>query len=519
MDDVRILQGDAVQVLRTLASGSVHCVVTSPPYWGLRDYGTATWVGGDAACDHRQAAIRIRRNLAQAANACDGGNRKAENRTDHNALGIPYSDTCGKCGAVRQDHQLGLEKTPDEYVARLVEVFREVWRVMRPDATLWLNLGDSYASGKGTCYNPGGGAKSYIQEKQRYPLDRGSVKSLRNNGLKPKDLCGIPWRVAFALQADGWWLRSEIIWAKRAPMPESVTDRPTRSHEQIFLLTKSARYFYDAEAVREGLADSTLNDRRNGTGRHTQGINYSKYFADESPDPEKADKPSWYRQKTFVNPETGRNMRDVWTLGPEPYPEAHFAVFPREIPRRAILAGTSARGCCPACGAPWTRVVECETVREIQDRIRPTRTAPSYSALGQNDSASSGVSVPGNAQKCPNIKTLGWQPTCECSHKPRWSSEKIFGGARGEFRYCVTCHDDLAIADAPRWYDGEPEPEMCTAFEPIPCTVLDPFLGSGTTLAVAVELGRHGVGIELNEKYIELAHERIGRVQRPLLVG
>jgi len=149
MDDARILHGDALSVLRTLPDASVHCVVTSPPYYGLRDYGTATWIGGDQACDHRRAAIRIRRNLAEAANACDGGNRSAENRKDNDALGLPFRDTCGKCGARRIDDQIGMEPTPELYVEHLVQVFREVKRVLRSDGVLFLNLGDSYWGGKG----------------------------------------------------------------------------------------------------------------------------------------------------------------------------------------------------------------------------------------------------------------------------------------------------------------------------------------------------------------------------------
>lgn len=236
MDDFRILTGDVLDMLHTLPDASVHCVITSPPYWGLRDYGTARWEGGDPGCDHRMNSIRIRRNLAEAANAVDGGRRKAENRGDRDALGLPFPNVCRKCGARRVDQQIGLEETPTEYVARLVEVFREVRRALRDDGTLWLNLGDSYAgSGVHAAHhaNPGmskAGARG------------AAVATPVPFGLKPKDLIGIPWRVAFALQDDGWYLRSDIIWAKPNPMPESVTDRPTKAHEYLFLLAKSQRY-------------------------------------------------------------------------------------------------------------------------------------------------------------------------------------------------------------------------------------------------------------------------------------
>jgi DNA modification methylase len=220
---------DVMDGLRSMPDGVVQCVVTSPPYWGLRDYGV--------------------------------------------------------------EGQLGLEKTPEEYVAKMVEVFREVRRVLRDDGTLWLNLGDSYT---GSGVNDGRTNAGLNQGNAR----EGNLGSSRPNtkieGLKPKDLVGIPWRVAFALQADGWYLRSDIIWAKPNPMPEGVTDRPTKSHEYIFLLSKSARYFYDAEAIAEAC----------------------------------------------VNDNTTRNKRSVWTVATAPRKGSHFATFPLELPELCIKAGT-----------------------------------------------------------------------------------------------------------------------------------------------------------------------------------
>lgn len=211
-----IIQGDIREIAKQLETGSVNCIVTSPPYWGLRDYGVAG--------------------------------------------------------------QIGLEPTPEEYVTGLVTVFRELRRVLRDDGTLWLNLGDSYMSQGGTQVD---GTKQ-VQGSQVGAWGGKSRKPVST--LKPKDLVGIPWRVALALQADGWYLRSDIIWSKPNPMPESVTDRPTKAHEYIFLLAKSEQYYYDAEAIREELAESTIADKRNGTGRHTQGKAYSKYFDNSSPD-------------------------------------------------------------------------------------------------------------------------------------------------------------------------------------------------------------------------------------------
>lgn len=239
-----------------LAAESVQCCVTSPPYWGLRDY--------------------------------------------------------------KQEGQIGLERTPEEYVASIVHVFREVWRVLKPDGTLWLNLGDSYAGSWGAQSRDANGAmqgRDVVAQRQiaravRRETLTGSVKHLV--GLKPKDLVGIPWRVAFALQADGWYLRSDIIWSKPNPMPESVQDRPTKAHEYIFLLSKSERYSYAADAIREPFADER-NGNPGGGGHFvwTKGVELC-----------------------------GRNRRSVWTVSTRPYTGAHYAVFPEEIPETCIKAGT-----------------------------------------------------------------------------------------------------------------------------------------------------------------------------------
>lgn len=253
------------------ASGCVQCVVTSPPYWGLRDYG----VGG----------------------------------------------------------QIGLEATPDAYVADLVAVFREVWRVLRDDGTVWLNLGDSYAGGGGFAptapcnvaladgerwgaLNPASMARHDAKEKPAHAR-------IAPAGLKAKDLIGLPWRVALALQADGWYLRADIIWHKRSCMPESVTDRPTRNHEYVFLLTKSARYYYDAEAVREP-AEQPDRVRADAFG--------GKAWAERQQHSEGS---------VFTGSET-RNRRSVWTVTTQPYPGAHFATMPEALVEPCILAGSKA---------------------------------------------------------------------------------------------------------------------------------------------------------------------------------
>ena len=301
----KVIYGDALAELKKLPDEIVQCVVTSPPYWGLRDYGTATWEGGDEKCDHKTGRF-------------ERGGMSAKQTSNTGSAGDEATGDCPKCGAKRIDQQLGLEKTPEEYVAKMVEIFKEVKRVLKKDGVMFLNLGDSYAgSGSpGGDFRDGKGGDTYLR-----PYDR------NGNGLKPKDLCGIPWRVAFALQQDGWWLRQDIIWAKPNPMPESVTDRCTKSHEYIFLLSKSASYYCDMKAIAEKANPDTQRGKSvnatEATGNTSIGdrrINYEKN-----------------RHKVEM-----RNRRSVWTINTDPYPEAHFAVFPPEIPSLCIQAGSRA---------------------------------------------------------------------------------------------------------------------------------------------------------------------------------
>lgn len=364
----RILTGDAIEQLKMLPDRSVQCVVTSPPYYNLRDYG------------------------------------------------VPG--------------QIGLEDTPQEYVARLVEVFREVRRVLRDDGTVFLNLGDSYAANR-----------SYQVCDNKHVDAGNNHSSSAPPGLKPKDMIGIPWRVAFALQDDGWWLRSDIIWAKPNPMPESVTDRPTKSHEYIFLLTKSARYYWDQEAVREESVMRPQNRNTSGRGEKDEG------YAD-------------HRKAPGMTDPSGRNIRTVWNIATEPYSEAHFAVFPTEIPRRCIKAGTSERGCCPSCGAPWRRVVE-----------------KGYRAPAEEDVIAKMI-----AKGVPRQKA------------------NLYGSPSRDHR---------KYAENPDRFIGWQPACTCDAGDPVPCVVLDPFGGSGTTAAVAMELGRDAILCELNPEYVPLAIDRI----------
>jgi len=332
--DVRLYQGDVLDVLREMEAESVQTCVTSPPYWGLRDYGTATWEGGAIDCDHEG------RPLASSASTLTGNRGEGIAETDKLATnGVPYRETCGKCGATRKDAQLGLEPTPGEYVARMVEVFREVRRVLRDDGTLWLNLGDSYAGSgpSGASYESattkrraaGGmdGAFRVSSSLGKRGLTYAEKKPVAPPGLKPKDLVGIPWRVAFALQEDGWYLRADVIWAKPNPMPESVTDRPTKAHEYLFLLSKSPRYFYDHEAVREPISENWKAGAAppmplNGSHVLTSGRRGN-------------------HAKRVYEVAKGANARSVWTITTKPYAGAHFATFPPELPSRCIRAGSA----------------------------------------------------------------------------------------------------------------------------------------------------------------------------------
>jgi DNA modification methylase len=337
-----ILIGDVREKLKELPDQSVNCCVTSPPYWGLRDYGTATWDGGDSNCDHQGKPMATKANINR---NCGTGNdvKNAEAREF-------FKEICGKCGAKRIDSQIGLEQEPEDFINELVSVFREVKRVLRDDGTLWLNIGDSYSgSGKGTAGNLG----KKNNERHLEHKTGGLVPS----GTKPKDLVGIPWMLAFALRADGWYLRQDIIWHKPNPMPESVRDRCTKSHEYIFLLTKSPQYFYDHTAVQEDAKTApgaTWKERkaagatagnvivgdgvRNGTQRvvHGKGVT-----------------------SNLTRQDGKRNKRSVWTVTTRPFKGAHFATFPPALIEPCILAGCPEGGTVldPFFGAGTTGLV------------------------------------------------------------------------------------------------------------------------------------------------------------------
>lgn len=420
---VDLYVGDNLDVLPTRPAESVQCVVTSPPYWGLRDYGLAPrdWPS------------------------------------------VEYSPMAGLPPVVipAERSVLGLEATPLAFIGHLVEVFRAVRRVLRNDGTCWVNLGPSYASG-----GKGGGG-SYMAERRAW-TEKATKRGWRGPppGMKDKDLVGIPWMFALAMQADGWWLRSENIWAKKNPMPESVHDRPTAAHEQVFLFAKSAKYFYDKVAIAERLEHpeaSTPEDmarafsrRRATIATPTQAPLDARRYRSGNLAPKTGDdrdRPGHHRRSSIPWEDTTgtRNARTVWSIATQPFKGAHFATFPEELAARCVLAGTSAHGCCSACGAPWRRV--------LGDGPEMTSGGGSRKHVAvRRQQGATGALVTGNRR---TKVTIGWKPSCRC-------------GAG------IT-----------------------------PCTTLDPFAGSGTVGAVARSLGRNAILCEASASYAELLLRRV----------
>jgi len=406
---VTVLEGDSRTVLATLPDASVQCCVTSPPYFGLRDYG--------------------------------------------------------------HDGQIGLEATPEAYVAEMVALFREVRRVLKDDGTLWLNLGDSYAgSGKGP-------SKSLSAEAR--DMTHTMHTAFVPDGLKPKDLIGIPWRVAFALQADGWYLRSDIIWHKPNPMPESVTDRPTKAHEYVFLLTKSARYYYDSEAIAEEATGQSAGNTKPIKG------------ADQSHGRTRANLHKIEAADT-------RNARTVWSITTQPFKGAHFATMPPELARRCILAAS--RGIGKRC--------DCD-----ETHLTPT-------GEGQSDDPT--MSTGRGGMNRVRREMEGRRPVTrrQQRHHARELRESPFrdemeAQAGPAFAHYIRTDISGARPIPPAMMDQWHRRGWVTDAPPCACPshdadmVLDPFGGAGTTGLVADRLGRDAVLIELNPTYAALARDRI----------
>ena len=516
-------------MLRSLPAGLVDCVVTSPAYWGLRDYGTAPQVwDGDPGCAHEWTKeIRPIGQGGQIDYSSSG--LRNDGRTEVQRLATlanskPRGDTpqnagafCRLCGAWRGS--LGLEPTLDLYISHLVEIFHEVRRVLKDEGTLWLNMGDGYAND-----NKWGGVSGNLNDTSR----RGGFPRRRTyTGLKPKDLIGQPWRLAFALQADGWWLRSDVIeevelycpcgcgyvleeriwrwsqdrdliWSKSNPMPESVkgtgyyrhkirqttngkkewvecpgcekcnphggyvlrwnAGRPTKSHEYIFLLSKSAKYYYDTEAIKESGSPNT--HRR--AGKNAQP---STNFKMESAGRGNRNNPSFQAAMLDRPVGTSRNKRTVWTVATQPFSAAHFATFPEKLIEPCIRAGTSEKGYCAECGKPWVRMIE-TTYRN--DTTKDGRPAKGNNIKGGNDQGAKTFASGVRTRRIDS--TLGWQPSCSCG------------------------------ADI------------------IPGLVLDPFGGAGTVALEAKKLNRDFLIIELKPEYCDMSRKRLAE-RMPLFVG
>lgn len=374
----RILLGDVVQQLRALPDQSVHCAITSPPYWNLRDY--------------------------------------------------------------QIEGQIGLEPTLSEYLERLTTVFSELARVLRNDGTFWLNIGDSYAGG-------GCGARDPERWPKQSRNDHMPRHAKKHGGLKDKDLMMVPARVAIAVQESGWYLRSVIIWEKNA-MPESVEDRPTNVHEYVYLFSKEETYFYDHFAILEEVS-GTAHGR--GTGKNPKTVKAG--FKTK-------------QNASFSAVVTGlveqRNARSVWYIPTQPYPGAHFATFPEELARRCMFAGTSERGVCGRCDAPYERIVK---TRRLLDGVPVDDLPPAKNKDSAEPSTAQGV---GHGRISTIREHVGWKPGCKCGEGPLSESAPI-----------------------------------------VPATVLDPFCGSGTTGAVAAKHGRNFIGCELNPDYVRMAEKRI----------
>lgn len=427
MSKLTVIHGDCLEELRKLPAESVQMCVTSPPYFGLRSY------------------------------LPDGHPDKVK--------------------------ELGSEETPKEFVAKMVEVFEEVRRVLRTDGTVFLNLGDSYAREGGT---QGGGNRQCLHMEG---TQNRMCKIPEGSSLKVKDLIGIPWRVAFAMQDAGWYLRQWMPWVKRNALPESVTDRPSTTCETVFLLTKNAHYFYDGEAVKMPASPSSHarlaqnveaqigSERANG-GRKTNGnmkavgkvapagsenrnnASFASALCEKVGDRNRR-QGDWFFESNWQGMVTDD---DGWPLAmvvnPKGYRGAHFATFPERLVRPCILAGTSQKGACPTCGAPWERIVE------TTEEIAANHKGSSFSKGKTGDRDGGDRTQDGDRF---TKRTAGWRPTCECNR-----------------------------------------PDV------VPCVVLDIFGGSGTSGKVALSLGRDCTLIELNGEYLPLIAERTNTAEGDL---
>jgi len=547
----RILEGEVREMLRTLPDESVDCVVTSPPYWGLRDYKLVPQVWKRQGTGNREQGPGT--NPANPANSADSANaavcahewgapiplettsgldRMPANQTggtkDYlSSRGASCGAFCLRCGAWLGS--LGLEPTPQLYVEHIVEIFREVRRVLRRDGTLWLNLGDCYAN-DGKWGGETGGKQAYLDDTDRQRVGR----EKRWTGLKPKDLVGLPWTVALALRADGWWLRQDIVWAKPNPMPESVRDRCTKAHEYLFLLTKSARYYFDQEAIQEpALAENEHDltgpsyeapgqrrqtgsraapagwDMSRGSGRHgtrhcggrASGNKTHKTVAEyersSREDGSERHRTAAGLLKIADVAYATRNKRSVWEIATQVFSEAHFATFPEKLVEPCILAGCrSARPGCD-CAAPirtplGSGPVDDPTLETGRAGMnRPRRLGEGTRTLSRGEQRYHAQQMQASPHRA-EMEALSGPAFAHYLRTDLSGARPLPEALRSEFLARGWISDWPGCSHSPR-----------------AGTVLDPFLGSGTTGVVALRLGREFVGIELNPKYVAIARRRI----------
>ena len=535
-----VWQGHVMDGLRALPDRSIQCVVTSPPYFGLRDYGIdpVVW-GGDSNCPHSwtqdaAAAVETTENVRwQHTEGGHGQNRHANSgrsADDDRTFSSRDSSSCARCGAWKG--ALGLEPRLEMYVDHLIELFREVRRVLRDDGTLWLNLGDSYvgamsqhreADSFGATSDIAEGTKHSVPQSGR--VERG--RAMREAGLKSKDLVGIPWRVAFALQADGWYLRSDIIWSKPNPMPESVTDRPTKAHEYLFLLAKSERYFCDMDAIREPLAESSVARVNQPTFFDQAGGD--KDYGKTGTNPNRSSRRAlenlarWGRTPSGWNCEhkdgdsAGRypgrkyedeGSRDVRNGDP---PNAGIQEAREEWRAKTRRnPNVSGRRQAPEPGEPnWAHPLgrNKRSVWEIPTQPFPGAHFATFPVALVEPAILAGTSARGSCGSCgsPYRRIVRQERVSDRPgrvQRPEGDSLEDAHGPDGR------SGNRLVVAsETVGWSPGC----GCPPGDPVPCAVLDPFCGSGTAGMVALHLGRRFVGVEINPGYAQMATERIRR--------
>lgn len=470
----QILQGDCREVLKHFADQTFHMCVTSPPYWGLRSYSgnqDLIW-GGDPDCRHEFLIETAPPRKRSDKDVIDHKSKQ------HTAKGSNYNSAKGKfcihCNA--WSGPFGLEPTIEMFIDHTVQIFREVWRVLRNDGTLWINIADSYATkGSGSGQNNskiGDGEAVKGFRHNRYLNQKNPCTTIGN--IKPKDLCLVPDRLRIALQDDGWYVRSKIVWHKTNPMPESCRDRPTKAHEDVILLTKSGKNLYWTHPSKKGVREKPAPAYYWKHKNTDQILQYP-------PVSDRLIKKFWKRKNAWTGhdyfydgeaiaedcvtnhrdgrssvkkiddwnlppPNNKKNKRNVWTLATKGYSGAHFATFPEELIEPCIKAGTSEYGVCPKCLNPWERLIEkTDSIIERTDWAENSgnRTAPS-----------------GTMVRFAESITIGWQPTCDCGLKA------------------------------------------------IPALVLDPFGGADTTGVVSKKLGRSSISIELSGEYCDIGDKR-----------